>query len=192
MKKLFLLLFLASNLLCMGQNKKLVKEAKAIKFFGIDYSLAKVYGAAETPDQFKVAFNKINRLFIVEAKKYDVGKRIKKEISEISLDAVDQLNPQIKSDELMTTNKQYALDEQQIKQAIQSLPIKNEEGIGMIFLAELLNKADNMATYQTVFFNMESKEIIDIRPVSGKARGFGLRNFWAYSIYKALDMLKDR
>jgi hypothetical protein len=190
MKKLFLLLFLTSNLLCMGQNKDLVKEAKVIKFFGIDYSHAKVYGAAETPEQFKVAFNKINALFIIEAKKYDVGKRIKKEISEISLDAVNQLNPKINSSELMTTNKQYALDEQQIKQAIQSLPIEKEEGIGMIFVAELLNKADDRATYQTVFFNLESKEIIDVRPVNGKARGFGLRNFWAYSIYKSLDMLK--
>lgn len=190
MKKLFLLLFLTSNLFCMGQSKDLIKEVNSIKFFGIDFSHAKVYGATETPDQFKVAFNRINELFIIEAKKYDIGKRIKKEVSEISLDAVNQLNSQINSNDLMTTNKQYALDDQQIKQEIQSLPIKEKEGVGIIFIAELLNKADAKATYKTVFFNLSSKEVIDIRSVSGKARGFGLRNYWANSIYRSLNMLK--
>ena len=74
MKKLFTLLFLATSMICFGQNKNFLKEVESINFYGVDYSAAKVFGAAETPAQFKVAFDGINRLFITEAKKYDVSK----------------------------------------------------------------------------------------------------------------------
>ena len=81
MKKLFTLLFLATSMICFGQNKNFLKEVESINFYGVDYSAAKVFGAAETPAQFKVAFDGINRLFITEAKKYDVtlvsGKKLR-------------------------------------------------------------------------------------------------------------------
>ena len=40
-----------------------------------------------------------------------------------------------------------------------------------------------------VFFNTETKEIIEEWITDGKARGFGLRNYWAGSIYSALKKL---
>lgn len=54
MKKLFTLLFLATSMICFGQNKNFLKEVESINFYGVDYSAAKVFGAAETPAQFKV------------------------------------------------------------------------------------------------------------------------------------------
>ena len=158
MKKLFTLLFLATSMICFGQNKNFLKEVESINFYGVDYSAAKVFGAAETPAQFKVAFDGINRLFITEAKKYDVSKKLKVRVNEISLDAVNQVNEAIDPQELM-------------------------------IIAKLLNKAEAYGSYQVVFFNTETKEIIQDWATGGKARGFGLRNYWAGSIHKVIRNL---
>ena len=189
MKKLFTLLFLATSMICFGQNKNFLKEVESINFYGVDYSAAKVFGAAETPAQFKVAFDGINRLFITEAKKYDVSKKLKVRVNEISLDAVNQVNEAIDPQELMTTNASYMLSEDQIKQIVNALPIQKKPGIGLVIIAKLLNKAEAYGSYQVVFFNTETKEIIQDWATGGKARGFGLRNYWAGSFHKVIRNL---
>lgn len=185
MKKVFFLVFLATSILTFAQsNKALLSEIHEIKFYGVDYSLAKIFGAAETTEQFKSAFNGINNLFITEPKKYDVGKMVNKQVTEISLDAVKEVNGKV--NDLFTTNKSYSLTEQQIDQAIRTLPIAKEQGTGLVVIAELLDKAENRGHYQVVFFNIETKSVIASWPANGKAKGFGLRNYWAASVYKAL------
>lgn len=134
MKKLFTLLFLATSMICFGQNKNFLKEVESINFYGVDYSAAKVFGAAETPAQFKVAFDGINRLFITEAKKYDVSKKLKVRVNEISLDAVNQVNEAIDPQELMTTNASYMLSEDQIKQIVNALPIQRNRVLAWLSL----------------------------------------------------------
>lgn len=189
MKKLILFLFLSTSLFCFGQGKSALKDIKSIKFYGVDYSQAKVFGAEETPQQFIVAFRRINELFITESKKYDVGKQLKKKVTEISLDAVNQVNEAIDPEELMTTKREYMLTKEQIQAAVQALPISPSEGVGMVFVAQFLDKPNNRGTYEVVFFNTETKEIIEEWITDGKARGFGLRNYWAGSIYQALKHL---
>lgn len=189
MKKLFTLLFLATSMICFGQNKNFLKEAESINFYGVDYSAAKVFGAAESPSQFKVVFDEINQLFITEAKKYNVSKKLKVRVSEISLDAVNQVNGAINPQELMTTDTSYTLSEEQIKQIVKALPTQNKPGIGLVIIAKLLNKAEAYGSYQVVFFNTDTKEIIQDWATGGKARGFGLRNYWAGSIYKVINNL---
>ena len=42
MKKLILFLFLSTSLFCFGQGKSALKDIQSIKFYGVDYSQAKV------------------------------------------------------------------------------------------------------------------------------------------------------
>ena len=76
-----------------------------------------------------------------------------------------------------------------IKAAIEALPIQKTPGVGMVFIAQFLDKSNNRGTYEVVFFNTETKEIIEEWITDGKARGFGLRNYWAGSVYSALKKL---
>lgn len=191
MKHLLVLLFMASSLFCFGQGKKQVQHPSPVIFYGVDFSQAKALGAEETGEQFKQAFERINYLFIAEAKKYDVGKRLKIEVTETSLDAVNEINKAINSGELMTTNSQYTLDDAQIANAIKALPIvSQDEKTGLVLLAVLLDKTKKKGSYQIVFFNTKTKEIISDKSVSGNAGGFGLRNYWAASVLNAIKKAK--
>ncbi len=79
MKKLILFLFLSTSLFCFGQGKSALKDIQSIKFYGGRLlPQVKIFGADESPAQFKDAFRRINELFITEAKKYNVGKQLKK------------------------------------------------------------------------------------------------------------------
>ncbi|WP_300704248.1 hypothetical protein [Bacteroides sp.] len=189
MKKLFTLLLLATSIVCFGQNKDFLKEVSSINFYGVDYSAAKVFGAAESPNQLINAFERINELFITEAKKYDVSKKLKIKVGQISLNAVNKVNSEIDPAQLMTTDTGYTLSDKDIKRVIANLPIQQEPGIGLVIVAKLLNKADAYGSYQVVFFNTETKEIINDYATGGKAKGFGLRNYWAGSIHKVVDRL---
>ena len=179
MKQLLVLLFLVSSMACFGQNKDALKDISSVTFYGIDFTRAKVYGAKEGPMQF-----------ITEPKKYDIGKRLGVNVEVTSLEAVNDANKTINPDEIMTTNSGYTLDEKQIEEVIKTLPIlSQEEKTGLIMVAMLLNKADARATYQIVFFNTKTREILYSAPTNGKARGFGLRNYWAGSVHSAMKKL---
>lgn len=189
MKNLITILLLATSVICFGQGKKSLEEVSSINFYGVDYSAAKVFGAAEAPTQFIHIFGEINQLFITESKKYDVSKRLGIKVNQISLNAVNEVNEKIDPKQLMTTDTGYTLSDQQIKQVLNALPVQKESGIGMVIIAKLLNKADAYGSYQVVFFNIETKEIVKDYASGGKAKGFGLRNYWAGSIYKVIKNL---
>ena len=92
---------------CFGQNKDALKDISSVTFYGIDFTRAKVYGAKEGPMQFKYTFDDINKLFITEPKKYDIGKRLGVNVEVTSLEAVNDANKTINPDEIMTTNSGY-------------------------------------------------------------------------------------
>ena len=140
-------LMLATVLPLFGQTSQ---EISSITFYGIDYSLVRVYGASESPTQFRFTFGEINDLFISQPKKFDISKFTGKKLDEISLDAVNEVNQKLNLHDLVTTTPDYTLDATQITQAVRRLPIKKgAEGTGAVIVAKLLKKADNRATYES-------------------------------------------
>lgn len=77
-EKTYSILILEHEPVLFRQGKSALKDIQSIKFYGVDYSQVKIFGADESPAQFKDAFRRINELFITEAKKYNVGKQLKK------------------------------------------------------------------------------------------------------------------
>lgn len=63
------------------------------------------------PHAVQIYFDDINKLFITEPKKYDIGKRLGVNVEVTSLEAVNDANKTINPDEIMTTNSGYTLDE---------------------------------------------------------------------------------
>ena len=190
MKKLILVFALLVSISGFAQNKEILKDIKAVDFYGVDFSHAKVYGAKETVENFKYAFQDINNLFISEVKKYNIAKFLNKEVLGTHIENVKARASEIKVDDLFTTNSDFKLDDNTVKQIIKSLSIKEKEGTGFILVAERLNKLQNKGYYHVVFFDIKSRDIIDTWKADGKARGFGLRNYWAGSVYSVLKNMK--
>ena len=189
MKQLMVLAFLFLASLVNAQDKTSLKDIDKLTFFGVDFSMAKVYGADETAEQFKDAFYGINTLFQREPKKYDTAKAFDAVVT-TDLETSRNLIEQIKKADLFASDDSYELTDEDIAEHIRQFNTGNANGYGAVFIAGLLNKGKTQATYNVVVFDIASKDIILNRQFTERARGFGLRNYWAYSVYKTLNKVK--
>ena len=189
MKKLILFICIIFSMSAFAQDKAKQKEITAVTFYGIDFSNVKVYGASESPYDFKAAFYSINQLFVTEAKKYNVAKFFQKDVT-TNIKAVSDLVSNIPTDGLMIHSDDYKISDAELKTMIKNFPAEEKEGVGLILVAELLDKAQARGHYHIVFFDLKTREIIDTWKADEKARGFGLRNFWARSAHQVMSKVR--
>lgn len=192
MKKSLLLIY--ALVCCMwvnAQNKFNLTEVKSLVNYGVDYSLAKVYGGKDTGYDYWITFDEINEFFISKSKTFDIGKRLGIPVEVVSLQAVNEVNKKINPDQILTTDANYLPTETQISEAIRKLPIlSQEEKYGIVMLCLFMNKEEDRATYQFVVFNTKTREIIEQWTNTGKALGIGLKNYWSYSVHNAIKKIK--
>jgi len=192
MKKSLLLIY--ALVCCMwvnAQNKFNLTEVKSLVNYGVDYSLAKVYGGKDTGYDYWITFDEINEYFISKSKTFDIGKRLGIPVEVVSLQAVNEVNKKINPDQILTTDANYLPTETQISEAIRKLPIlSQEEKYGIVMLCLFMNKEEDRATYQFVVFNTKTREIIEQWTNTGRALGIGLKNYWSYSVHNAIKKIK--
>lgn len=174
-----------------AQNKFNLSEVKSLTNYGIDFTIAKVYGGKETGHQYWSTYANINELFIMKPKMYSIDNRLGIPVDATSLEAVNQANKKINPDKILTDNPKYMPTEEQIQEAVKNLPIlSQEEKIGIVMIALFLNKEEDRGTYQFVIFNTKTREIIEQWTNSGKGLGIGLKNYWGVSVYNAIKKTK--
>ena len=174
-----------------AQNKFNLSEVKSLTNYGIDFTIAKVYGGKETGHQYWSTYADINELFIMKPKMYSIDNRLGIPVDATSLEAVNQANKKINPDKILTDNPKYMPTEEQIQEAVKNLPIlSQEEKIGIVMIALFLNKEEDRGTYQFVIFNTKAREIIEQWTNSGKGLGIGLKNYWGVSVYNAIKKTK--
>ena len=165
-----------------GQGESIIAGTNSVKFFGVDFSEVKVFGAKETPAEFLQAFEDINNLIFEQPDRYNFEKLFNRKVSEVSVKAVNFVIDYIDREELKTEDSSYVLDDKTIVEIIKFLPVDKEDGIGAVMIAEIFNRTEWSASYIVVYFSLDNKDILGSFRVVGKASGFGLRNFWASTI----------
>ena len=172
-----LLVFFASSLSVFGQ--KLDLNTTLVHFYGIDFSEVRVAGAQEDDDLFVGAFMGINDLLVKESAKYDFSQLVK---------------CPVETDVTMITEKTQKMDRSEISDVkaedlVSAYSLPHKEGVGMILIARMLDKRAAKGTFDIVFFDIATRNIVYTKRVTKKAGGFGLRNFWIHPVY---EMIKDK
>lgn len=190
-RKLLFICALIGCALANAQNKFNLSEIQSLTNFGIDYSLAKVYGGKDSGHQYWITYADINEMFIAKSKTFDIGKRLGIPVEVVSLQAVNEVNKKINPEQILTTDINYMPTAAQISEAIQKLPIlSQEEKYGIVMICLFMNKEEDRASYQFVVFNTKTREIIEQWTNTGKALGIGLKNYWSYSVHNAIKKIK--
>ena len=157
-RKLLFVCALIGCVLANAQNKFNLSEIQSLTNFGIDYSLAKVYGGKDSGHQYWITYADINEMFIAKSKTFDIGKRLGIPVEVVSLQAVNEVNKKINPDQIITTDINYMPTEAQISEAIQKLPIlSQEEKYGIVMICLFMNKEEDRASYQFVVFNTKTR-----------------------------------
>ena len=191
-----LLLFLV-NFLTNGQTTKDFFGATKhrVTWLGIDYSHVKIVGkiedfggqvpvtAAELQSKWYPAWN---QLMIDEKEKYNLGKMLHRPNVTYDMQMIKNINATANIDSLEIKKTPF-YSEDQIKSFVDAYPLEDKFGFGALFIAESMNKNNDLAFYHIVIINMATKEILVQARVHGGGAGFGMRNFWAGSYFEAME-----
>lgn len=183
MRKLAILVVsLMSFVFVYGQQS----DEKSTYVYGVDYRFCKVFGADESVEDFAKAFCGINRLLVTESDKYDFAKVLRKRVN-IVVSPMIALHEECRFDDMLTLDKVY--NNVDCEAVVNGYKLKESVGTGVVLIAKWLDKAVGEGVYELIVFDVASRQIVYRKEAVGSARGFGLRNYWAGSVY---DVLKGR
>ncbi len=160
-------------------------------WFGVDYSNVKLIGdfyatnmGGEEPKQFikDNYFKAWNELIKNERRKFSVENMLKKDEVIYDIEMMETLN-QTGAYESLEADKAMPLSEEVLTNSINKYNHNYSDGIGVVIIAEYLDKSFTEASYVLEIFNIATREkLIEERFVT-KPAGFGVRNYWAGSLY---------
>jgi hypothetical protein len=170
-----------------------------VNWLGIDFSHVKLIGdfshfagiGEKSSSQVKNRyFASWNRLILNERDKYDIKGMLHRDEIFYDLGLVDSLNATTPTCDLESyNNPNYTLED--VTKFVGAYDVKGKTGIGVIFIAESLNKAENEAYYHFVAINLSTKEILLHERLRGEPGGFGIRNYWAGSIHDVMRQVEN-
>ncbi len=173
---------------------KRVADSETIVWYGLDFSAVKLIGSEGFSDPYDIKnrfFRAWNRLIIDEADKYNIKKTFRKNVLEYETTVVEERNKLPNENELVTEND-YSIKEEDVKKIVKQYKSeKFKEGIGLVYIIESFNKRASSGHMWVTFFDIASGEVLLTRRYSGDARGFGLRNYWAGSVYEVFKQLES-
>jgi hypothetical protein len=167
-------------------------------WLGIDYSHVKIVGGyiqffgstdkggAEIRDVYFPAWN---GLILAEPKKYDVAGMIQQGSLKYDIDMITSINAKTSTDGMEATETPN-YSESDIEKFVSQYNVSDKSGIGILFIAESLNKNGQVGIFHFVAIRNSDKAVLLQQRLTGKPSGFGLRNFWAGSVYDIIGSIK--
>jgi len=201
MKKQFITFFLLLfSVIGNSQTAEDIFKSSDVKisWLGIDFSHVKLIGDfsefsgageksfVQIRDQY---FRQWNNLILAEPQKYDIKGMLRKGDIYDDIEMLMKINYKSAIENMESYNTpNYTTDS--IEDFIAPYDIENKEGIGVLFIAESLNKNTKEAYFHFVAINMKTKKLLIHERLRGVPVGFGLRNYWAGSIYYVINDIK--
>ncbi len=201
MKNILLILMLLSPVLTTeAQNvQDLFRPDVPVTWYGIDYSHCKLIGSfAEFADAGRKStwqirdsyFPKWNAIIMQEPAKYDVRGMLRRGDMGFDLEMITNINAQTPLAE-MEVFMPVILSAEDLQSFVNQYDFKGQQGIGIVFIAESLNKIMNEAWYHFVAIDIKTGKVILHERMRGQPKGVGLRNYWANSIHYVIRNIQE-
>jgi hypothetical protein len=191
-------LFLIVNITDAQKAEDLfVSNDTKISWLGIDFSHVKLIGqfaqfggaGEKNASQIKSTyFPGWNYLIPNEREKYDIAGMLRKDHVYYDIDMIMDVNAKTAVEELESYNApQYTRED--IEKFVGGYDTGRKEGIGVLFVAESLNKATVEAWFHFVAINMKTREVLVHDRLRGEPSGLGIRNYWAGAIHDVITQI---
>ena len=175
-------------------DKKAVKNATAINYYGADFSHVRVTDAPKIvkgPEYSKVypsgwiAFLEKEMPADKDVRKM-LGKRdlpyLQKEIRQVSLG--------LPPDFIISDN--YSFPEDTLKAAVRGYDLSAKSGVGLVLIPENFNKPEEKAYTWVVFFDIATRNILWSAKVSGDCKHMGYTAHWASGVIDGFSRFANR
>jgi hypothetical protein len=167
-------------------------ESTPLTYLGVDFSATKIEGETATAAEIVNKFEPINNVIVTESKKYDVAGAFKRTNVSNFLEAVQKLNEGVNPATIKASgvaDLEKGLTPADIDKHVKKYDLHGQKGIGLVFIMDGMSKTNKEAYVYATLIDLSSKKVLLTERLSGKAQGFGFRNYWAYTIYKVLNSI---
>lgn len=192
------LCFLAWAGIAQAQVITDVYNATDVTWYGLDFTQSKMvgdFGADGDPETIRDQYFKSwNTLLQNEREKYDLKKFFHKTKVEYSLEKVKERNKAVDASKLMLPagSKVPQLSLATIEEITKEYVDAAKKGLGAFMIIESFDKSAQMGTVDVVFFDIETGKVYMAKRFSKEPGGFGLRNYWAKSVFLTLEEIEDK
>lgn len=163
-----------------------------VTWLGIDFSHVKLIGEFnDIPEVKNTYFDAWNQLILNEYNKYDIGAMLRHDNIKFEIESIKRVNDSTNIKELEAVNEpDYTVE--QLEQFVSNIDFSATEGIGVLFIAESLNKTRGNARYHCLIINLTNNNIMLVDTINAAPGGFGFRNYWARSYYNTMNEIRDK
>lgn len=173
-------------------------QATEVVWTGIDYGEVRMVGTLDfhEPDQiFPGYLAKWNGLFMSEMLE-ELGKRLKADVS-ASTSHLNELNKEASPKKNIVRDDSISPDEsflapEDVARRVASYQLTAQQGLGLTFIADQLNKPAAKGCYWVTFYDIESRRVLGTSRRCGEARGAGFRNYWFGTAKSVLTDLRKK
>jgi hypothetical protein len=169
-----------------------------VSWLGVDFTHVKLIGdfsqfsgigeksASQIKNQY---FHAWNRLIINERKKYDVAGMLRRDHVFYDVNMIDSLNDDTPLCDIESyNNPDYTFED--ISKFVSAYDFKGKTGVGVLLLAESLNKTEMEGYFHFIAIDMATREILIHERIAGEPGGIGIRNYWAGSIFNIMENIE--
>ncbi len=201
MKKIYqlLMLFLITSMAAIGQNRVNIFDPKVpFTWLGLDFSEAKIVGEQDhITDDAKLMelLAAWNDLMIKEAPKYNVTAAFHKQIDLVAdFTATNQNNSSIDLSGMLVVSSDGlgAFSSGTIQRIVNHYNFNGLSGLGLMIVVEKFDKPGKKGVLWYTIVNMDTKAVLFTESLENPPGGFGVRNFWASTVYATLERIKKK
>jgi hypothetical protein len=188
-----LLLILSFSLKAQTLKEFFNSSEVPLVFLGVDFTHAKVLNdvTANAMDIRDRQYAGINQVIVNEPKKYDFQKAFNKTnvINDVT-QAVEKI-AKVDAEKIVESGAdEIHLKPADVSAIVKSYNFSGKKGIGVMFIMETMNKTSAQASMYVALIELPSGKVLLTERFTEKAAGFGFRNYWAKTIWAALDDIK--
>lgn len=204
MKKYFwVLLYILSSYIASAQKSEdiFTKNDYTFTWYGIDYSHVMFVGDVTNPSADKPVlapeiknkyFHAWNQLILDEKDKYNISAMLHRKGVIYDTEMITLVNAATSDAQIQPVESATFYTKVQIQEFINAYDLeKDTSGVGIVFIAESMNKFSREAYYHVVLFNKHTKEILIQKHLRGVPDGVGFRNYWARSFFVVMEDIKE-
>jgi hypothetical protein len=170
--------------------------AEPLVWCGLDYSMVKMIGTLDfrQPDQiFPEMLTEWNGLFMKEMlpQLERMAKSVKTDLEAVASRNAKATAKQIEHEDGTKEEKVTPshITEANIAEAVRSYKLKNDTGLGLVFIMDRLVKAQETGCLHVVFFDIGSRKVVRSERICTGAGGIGFRNYWFRPVKNAVNQL---
>ena len=192
MKKILIVLLIASSFFSFSQSVSDVFEYKAITFFGLDFTHTKCVGLGEFPggaEMVNYYYPTWNQLFSEGKYNVPIGKPYKKKRVEYDT-TVYEMNLMINVDEIIQAGN-FSFRKSQIEGLVEKYASSEKAGLGLVYLVEALNATNEYASIWVVFFDIGTGKVLISEPARAKGKGRRFEDLWTSALLRIYDNSAD-